>query len=87
MRDKYIQQIREACINVKPIRLTDILVALRKSTIVTSTGAHSAQYLIDDKGCFHKECDSTCLAIWNLKQDDLRMQSEDTLAFLANILK
>lgn len=68
----------------RPIRLADVLLAIESQKNVT--------VLIDSLGCFMTVMPgeqpvfiSALKAQWNLAQDDLTTQSEETLSFLANL--
>ena len=67
--------------HVEPIRLADVLQAIR-DTVYPGT-----QYLITDSGQFmeHGRYGKT-LAYWNLKDDNLDHQSEETKQFLIDLL-
>ena len=61
----------------RPIRLADVLLSITTNR----HGAKRGQFISDDINWEHDE-----VYFWNLKQDDLRHQSEETLEFLASLL-
>jgi hypothetical protein len=69
---------------IRPIRLADILLAIAK---------FGDYYTIDVDGRFIfgkewiKESNDVLALTWNLRKDSLTDQSEETITFLANLLK
>lgn len=94
--------VRAACINANPevatrfvypdktldkIRLADVLLAIgkkedRDNTIIVSDGGEIGTWNIFKTGPHYWQH-----IFWNLRIDDLAQQSEETLAFLSNLLK
>jgi hypothetical protein len=101
-RDQNIETIRTACIKANPekvtlvvseenpdttvfdgpIRLADVLLAIQATTTTKGTT------LVNSYGIFmdtHFNMDMN--AGWNLRQDDLTLQSDECVAFLASLLQ
>lgn len=87
-RDQNIEAIRAACIKANPdsferfnwgkpspIRLADVLLAMREGGKATEAQEF---WLIED--CNRENT-------WNLRKDDLTLQSDECVIFLANLLK
>lgn len=70
----------------RPIRLADVLLAVGEA-------AREVSYFVDSDGNFHEwfapkgRLDLRTIAHWNLREDDLSKQSEETIEFLASLLK
>jgi hypothetical protein len=100
LREVFLARVRAACIKAnperdwrgrqwieEPVRLADVLLALKGN----------ANIAIDELGYFMEAEDSTrdnnlyskvyqgrC---WNLRQDDLTLQSDECVSFLASLLQ
>lgn len=71
----------------RPIRLADVLLAVDKLLYIEIEGGrtHPENMFVNCKGDFILET-GLILGRWNLREDDLSKQSEETLKFLAELL-
>jgi hypothetical protein len=68
----------------RPIRLADVLLAMPKDALDYSMGGvEDKQYVFQAD---RNPDDDLRIAYWNLREDDLSKQSEQTLTFLAELL-
>jgi len=76
----------------RPIRLADVLLAIREKDVVISA------FQSDEGACFGKVVDGNTnyddrfevdwsLAFWNLRKDDLNEQSQETISFIASLFE
>jgi hypothetical protein len=80
-RNDYLSE-KDCEIVGRPIRLADVLLAMDK---FASSAIH-----VDNHGCFFFASAHDVLAptkAWNLRNDDLNEQSEETINFLADLLQ
>lgn len=74
-------------IHERPIRLSDVLLA-----ILAENPAYRSNINLEPSGQFKVRLDNGSFTewdlreIWNLSNDDLEHQSEDTLSFIASLL-
>lgn len=81
-QDECAKYIEVAINSYSSVRLADVLLAIGKINPIPEVDLFCTQFEISKHGTSGRD---NCL--WNLLKDDLRDQSEPTVAFLAGILK